>query len=68
MNHRNYPYDNLITVCMHVDSNCAVDMLLQNAIDVSLFAKDAEDILETDNTKRAISNSVVIPLTLIPVA
>lgn len=33
---------------MHVDSNCAVDMLLQSAIDVRLFAKDA---------KKAIPNS-----------
>jgi len=40
---------------MQVDSNCAVDMLLQSAIDVSLFAKDAEDILEKD-MKRAILN------------
>lgn len=41
---------------MHVDSNCAVDMLLQRAIDVSLFAKNTKDILEK-YTKKAIPNS-----------
>lgn len=50
--------------CIHVDSNCAIDMLLQSAIDVSLFTKDANEILETVNTKRAIA----ILLTSIPVA
>lgn len=51
---------------MHVDSNCAIDMLPQNAIDVSLFAKDAEDILEKD-TKGAIPISIAISLTSISI-